>query len=88
MSRVPLDEVAVAARAECGPGDGPALDGFPLLTLAPAQWGAGVREHSRGVPVEDIVRAAVFMPDARAVAERFGIEPDAVTQSIGYLSSL
>jgi hypothetical protein len=72
---IPLGTIKVKGTAEClgGSAVNPPLRDYPHLTLAPSQWGPGVREHSKGVTVEAIARAFALHPDAEAVATSLGV---------------
>jgi len=89
-ANVDLGHVQVKGTAECLGGHqlDPPLSDYPMLVLAPFQWGPGVREHLRGVTVEAIAHAFAVSPNVEAVAGQFGIESDAVVQAVQYASAV
>ena len=61
---------------------------YSLLVYAPTQWGAGIREHSKGITVEAIARAFAMHSDIDAVAQSMGIGSEEVRQAIRYAVSV
>lgn len=60
------------------------LDGYPLLTFAPLQHGAGIRTEDNGTPVADIAVAAVQTPDLATLAAKFGTSAAHVADALKY----
>jgi hypothetical protein len=60
------------------------LDGYPLLTLAPNQWGLGVRTSDNGTEATAIRAALAMTDDADQVAAHFGTTAEHVRQANDY----
>jgi hypothetical protein len=60
------------------------LDGYPLLTFAPLQHGAGIRTEDNGTPVSDIADAAAASPDLGTLAAKFGTSEAHVADALKY----
>lgn len=60
------------------------LDGYPLLTYAPKQWGEGVRTEDKGIPVLAVVSKFAELGSIDAAAEALGTTIDHVQACIDY----
>ncbi len=81
-----MDGTLIHASVEHRPG-AIRLDGFPLLTHAPEQWGEGVRTEDNGTPVDAIFAAYHRAPEIdqfESIAVRFGTTEAHVRQAVAY----
>ncbi len=60
------------------------LDKWPLLVYAPSQHGPGIRCDSNGASVEEIAVEFAANSNPEAVAKKFRVSVDHVTQAVDY----
>lgn len=58
------------------------LSDYPCLTIAPEQYGPGVRTATNGVLAFEIADSYARSGDLAAVAAQFGIDPETLMQAV------